>query len=353
MRAKITINIPKIRQNAAIIIDKCAQYGIEISAVTKMHCADVKIAAALVKSGVKILADSRIENLKKLRDIPCEKWLIRIPAPSLAEEVVTYADVSLNSETGVIRALDAAAGKIGAKHKVILMFDLGDLREGYFNDDDLFAAAAHVRTLKNISLYGIGTNLSCYGGVMPTVENLSRLVSLADALERKYHIKLKYVSGGSSTSYTLVHDGVIPKGVNNLRIGDTFYFGRDMSRRTYIDGMQHDCIVMSCEIAEIKTKPSLPVGAGGFASLNRRPEFIDKGPRRRAICSLGRQDADLDMIPHDKKIAILEASSDHLLVDITQSDTDYKVGDILTFNMLYTSCLRAFTSPYVDKEYIL
>lgn len=353
MRAKITINIPKIKQNAALIIDQCARFGIEISAVTKMHCADIRIASALVESGIGILADSRIENLKKLQPIPCEKWLIRIPAPSLAQEVVAFSDTSLNSEISVIRALNEAAENIGKKHKIILMFDLGDLREGYFYEDALYADIAEVLRLKNIVLYGIGTNLSCYGGVMPTVENLTRLAALAKAAENKFSLELKYVSGGSSTSYTLIKDGNMPKGINNLRIGDTFYFGRDMSRRTYIDGMQHDCMVMSCEIAEIKTKPSVPCGATGFASLNRKPEFIDKGPRKRAICSLGRQDADLDMIPHDDKISIMEASSDHLLVDITESDQEYKVGDVLTFNMLYTSCMRAFTSPYVDKEYIL
>jgi predicted amino acid racemase len=353
MRAKVTVNIPKIKQNAAIIIDKCAQYGIEISAVTKMHCADVKIASALVESGIKILADSRIENLIKLQNISCEKWLIRIPAPSLAQAAVHYADVTLNSEISVIRKLDEAARNAGKKHKVILMFDLGDLREGYFDESTFFSAAEETLRLKNIELYGIGTNLSCYGGIMPTPGNLSRLASLARALEDKFSIRLNYVSGGSSTSYTLVNDGNMPAGINNLRIGDTFYFGRDMSRRTYIDGMQHDCMVLSCEIAEIKTKPSVPIGTSGFASLNRKPQFTDKGPRKRAICSVGRQDADLDMIPHDPKIEIMEASSDHLLVDITQSDTDYKVGDVLTFNMLYTSCLRAFTSPYIDKEYIL
>ncbi len=353
MRARVSINIPKIKKNAEIIINKCSAFGIEAAAVTKMHCADIAISKALTESGIKILADSRIENIKKLSGINCEKWLLRIPAPSILEETVEYCDVSLNSELSVIEELSRIAQRLGKIHKVILMFDLGDLREGYFYQNDILSAALKVSRMKNILLYGVGTNLSCYGGIMPTVENMTRLLEVSEIIEENTGQKLKYISGGSSTSYTLLLDGTMPRGINNLRIGDTFYFGRDMSRRTYIEGMEHDCMVLTCEIAEIKTKPSVPIGKQGFASLNRKPVFEDKGLRKRAILSIGRQDTDLDLIPKDKNITVMEASSDHLLVDVTQSEIDYKVGDCISFDMLYTSCLRSFTSPYVDKEYIL
>lgn len=233
----------------------------------------------------------------------------------------------------------------------MLMWDLGDLREGYFYIEDLIVAIKKIQKLPNIRIYGLGTNLSCYGGIMPTVENLTKLTEVARIAERECNISFKYISGGNSTSYTLVNDGTFPKGINNLRIGDTFYFGRDMSRRTYINGMQHDCFVLQCEIIEIKEKPSMPVGVSGYAALNTKPVFEDKGIRRRAICSAGKQDIDLDMIPHDKKITILGASSDHLLVDITDSEQHYQIGDTLSFNMLYTSVMRSFTSKYIDKEY--
>jgi predicted amino acid racemase len=142
----------------------------------------------------------------------------------------------------------------------------------------------------------------------------------------RFDHSLKYISGGNSTSYTLIYDKMFPETVNHLRIGDTFYFGRDMSRRTYIEGMQHDCFVLSCEIVEIKEKPSVPIGTQGYAALNTKPSFEDKGIRRRAICSVGRQDIDLDIIPHDSDIHVLGASSDHLLLDITDCDTNYKIG---------------------------
>ncbi len=51
---------------------------------------------------------------------------------SQAEDVVRYADISLNSELETISALGAEAVKQNKVHNVVLMADLGDLREGFF-----------------------------------------------------------------------------------------------------------------------------------------------------------------------------------------------------------------------------
>lgn len=352
MRAKVTVDLNKIKQNSAIIQQNCSQFGVSIAAVTKMHSASEPICAALIDSGIGMIADSRIENLAQIEHLNCEKWLLRLPALSICEDVVKYSDVSMNSETCIIDQLNLYALKHAKTHNVILMWDLGDLREGYFDRKELSATVQHVQSLSNIRLYGIGTNLSCYGGIMPTMENLQQLAEIGKSIENDVGLSLQYISGGNSTSYTLIHDGIFPEGVNHIRIGDTFYFGRDMSRRIYIEGMQHDCFVLSCEIIEIKEKPSVPIGVQGYAALNTKPMFENKGIRKRAICSVGKQDIDLDMIPRDPQMCILGASSDHLLIDITDCDTKYRIGDIVCFNMLYTATMRAFTSKYIDKEFI-
>ncbi|NLW70024.1 MAG: alanine/ornithine racemase family PLP-dependent enzyme [Eubacteriaceae bacterium] len=352
MGARLIIDINKIKDNARQILGECGGAGVSVAAVTKMHRADRLICEALLEAGIKILADSRIENLAKIADIPCEKWLIRIPALSECERVVDLADLSLNSEIAVIRELDKLAGIKGKTHGVLLMFDLGDLREGYFKEEDLLAAAKETLELKNIRLRGIGTNLSCYGGIKPTFENLSRLVAIARRIQKELSVKLDYISGGSSTSFSLVREGKLPEGINNLRIGDSILIGRDDLTRQYIPSMHSDCFVLECEIVEIKEKPSVPIGETGIAALNRLPVFTDKGIRKRAICSVGRQDIDTDMEPLDEKIELLEASSDHLLADITDCDKEYKIGDRLRFKMKYTSAMRAFTGEYIVREYI-
>lgn len=352
MSARLLIDLNKIRENAIAVNNVCRGAGISVAAVTKMHRADPNICRAILSSGIGILADSRLQNLEKIAELNCEKWLIRQPAVSECGDAVRLADVSLNSEMAVIRALDYEAGKAGRTHGVILMFDLGDLREGYFYEDDILSAAEETLILKNIKLCGIGTNLSCYGGVQPDHGNLSRLVSIAESIRNEFGVMLEYVSGGSSTSYSLIHKGDMPEGIDNLRIGDTILIGRDDITRETLPYLHDDCFVLECEIIEIKEKPSVPVGTIGLASLNRTVTFEDKGIRKRAICSVGRQDTDTDMVPLDSGASVMEASSDHLLIDITDSTVGYRVGDTIKLKLKYASAMRAFTSDYVSKEYI-
>ena len=40
------------------------------------------------------------------------------------------------------------------------------------------------------------------------------------------------------------------------------------------------------------------------------------------------------------------------MLDITDSERDYKVGDTVELELGYFSVMRAFTSRYVEKEYI-
>lgn len=354
MRAQVSINVSKIKYNAKIILRTCKDNGISVTAVTKMHSADPMITYALVDSGIQYLADSRIENIISMYEDETggEKWLMRITAPSIVPDVVKYADLSFQSELSTIKLLDKEALRQGKQHEVMLMWDLGDLREGYFEIKDIISTAKEMMKMDGVILSGLGTNLSCYGGVKPTTENLTRLVEVAHMIENETGSKLKHISGGNSTSYSLLLAGGMPEGITNLRIGDTFYFGRDMQKREYLDYMKNDCFILTGEVVEIKKKPSVPIGERGYAALNSLPQFEDKGDVVRAIISVGKQDIDLDMTPLDEGAEILGASSDHLIVDITNVDRKISVGDTMQFNMLYTAAMRSFTSKYVDKIYI-
>ena len=354
MRAKISINLNKIYKNALTVQENCMQFGVNVASVTKMHGASIEICNTLLESGIKIIADSRIENLAKIQNLDCEKWLMRLPSISQCADVVKLADVSFNSELDTIICLDNHAKQQNRIHNVMLMYDLGDLREGYFDLDDLYGSISAILRLSNIRIAGLGTNLSCYGGIMPTEENLTQLSMIAKQTMDEFNLEYKYISGGNSTSYSLIHNQTFPKGkgINNLRIGDTIYLGRDMIQRQFIPGMHHDSFILQCEIIEVKEKPSIPIGERGYAALNTKPEFVDRGIRKRAICSVGKQDIDLDIIPTDPNIKILGASSDHLLLDIHDCEYAYKPGDTLTFSMLYTAIMRGFTSKYIDKEFI-
>jgi predicted amino acid racemase len=350
----LTVNLPHLRENVRVMRELCASHGIEITAVTKVFGADPQIAKVLTDGGIKILCDSRVANLKNLKDLPAEKWLIRPPMLSEVPDLVQYADASLNSEIAVIRAIDEEAGRQGRRHKIILMADLGDIREGYVDYDELVAVSREVESLPHVDMYGVGVNLTCFSFIQYDTEKLSQLVKIRDRVANAVGHEIPVISGGNSAAiYLMLHNG-IPKGVNTLRLGESVLFGRERSHYTYLPGTYNDVFMLDCEIVELKYKPSLPWGTVGVDSYGKKPEFIDRGPHRlKAICALGKQDFDVETTATvDPDIYLLGASSDHLMIDVTDSRETYHVGDVIRLRLGYFSTMRAFTSKYVTKQYI-
>ena len=126
-----------------------------MTGVTKATLGSVEIADALLRAGVRALGDSRIENIEAMRlaKVPAEMTLIRSPMLSQVERVIMCADVSLNSEIEVIRQLSRAAQKVHRTHGIVLMVELGDLREGIM-PDDLIETVRETLSLPNIVLEG-------------------------------------------------------------------------------------------------------------------------------------------------------------------------------------------------------
>ncbi|MFA7572179.1 MAG: ornithine racemase Orr [Lutispora sp.] len=345
----LKINLTKLENNTRLLVEKCAPYGISISAVTKVFCGMTEVAEAVVKGGAAILADSRVENLKKLRNFNLPKMLLRIPMLSQIDEVLEYADISLNSEYKVIEALSNAAVKKGKIHDIILMVDLGDLREGVWADDAV-EYAGKILQLKGVNLKGIGTNLTCYGAIIPQEDNLSKLEEIANMITQKYGIKLSIISGGNSSSLYMVEEGRIPKAINNLRLGESIVLGNETAYGKRIEGTYNDCFTLCAEIIELKEKPSVPIGEIGVDAFGNRPTFVDRGIRKRGILAVGKQDVRIDgLTPIDSDIIILGASSDHMIIDITDSTKEYTIGDIIEFTLDYGALLSTSTSDYVKK----
>ncbi|WP_279230311.1 ornithine racemase Orr [Thermohalobacter berrensis] len=353
MYPRVEINLEKIKHNTKVLVDKCKDIGIEVTGVTKSFCGIKEVAEAMVEGGISIVADSRIENLKKLKDIKLPKLLLRLPMLSQTEQVVQYADISLNSEMETIKKLSEKALEKGKVHKVILMIDLGDLREGIFKKEKILKYVNQIKNLKGVKLVGIGTNLTCYGGVIPSKENLSKLVDIKKEIEEKLDIKLEIISGGNSSSIHLIDKGEMPKEINNLRLGESIILGRETAYGNKIENTYDDGFRLVVEIIELKEKPSVPIGEIGMDAFGNKPTFEDKGIRKRAICAIGKQDIDIeDIIPEDKCISILGASSDHLILDVTECDKNFKVGDKISFKLTYGGVVKSLTSEYVSKIFI-
>lgn len=354
MYPNITIDTHKFRQNVKAVRHLCQKFNIEITGITKCVCGDVRIAKIIYDEGIEHLGDSRIANLYPLKDIPIKKWLIRSPMATEVDDVVKYADVSLNAELYIIDKLNSAARQQKKRHKIILMADLGDLREGYANYSELINTAVLVEKMDSIDLYGIGANLGCLSFVQPDADKMKTLEFIAVEVEHRIKRKLDIISAGNSSSLCLMLKNGMPHKINNLRLGESLLFGRERAHYQYLPSTCKDAFILHCQIIELKVKPSIPWGTIGGDSYGKLPEFINRGEKRlRAICSVGRQDFDLETsLPVDPGIHVVGCSSDHLVLDVSDSRKQYKLGDVIDLVLGYHSLMRAYTSKYVDKIYL-
>lgn len=347
----ITIDLNKIEHNAHTITTLCNRYGIEVCGVTKVTCGMPQVARAMLRGGVACIGESRMKNIHRLKanGVATRYALLRIPPLSAADDIVMSVDMSLNSELSVIQALSEAAFRRGLVHNIMIMVDLGDLREGVW-PDDLIPMVREVIELPGIRIAGLGTNLSCYGGVKPSEKNMNQLADYARRIETVFGIKLRYISGGNSSSLNLIASGNMPAAVNHIRVGEGILLGRETVNRTAWPGTYQDAFLLHAEIIELKEKPSVPIGETGEDAFGGKPVFVDRGERDRAILNIGREDVVVEGIkPIQSKISVLGASSDHLIVDVTEVD-NIRLGDEMAFLMNYGALLAAMTSEYVEKR---
>ncbi|HHW99612.1 MAG TPA: alanine/ornithine racemase family PLP-dependent enzyme [Firmicutes bacterium] len=349
MYPRLCIDLGRLQHNAKSLLQLASPRGISIWGVTKVLCGAPAVGEALRAAGITTLADSRLDNLRKLPT--AEKVLLRLPDPHQAESVVRYADWSLNSELTTLQALSQAAIAAGKRHKVLLMVDVGDLREGLW-PDEVIPFVRQALGLPGIQIGGLGTNVTCYGGVLPDPTNLGVLVELATELKRLGLVECEVISGGNSSSLELLQQGKIPRGINNLRLGESIILGQETIARRPLPGLFTDAVMLQAVAIEVKEKPSLPIGTIGQDAFGNSPEFVDLGVRRRVILALGRQDVRLDgLLPLEPGVRVLGASSDHLLLDTSDYPEDVRVGQVFSFGLDYGALLAASTSPYVVKEF--
>ena len=345
---RLEIDLDKIGHNARTLVERLGQRGISVTGVTKANLGSADIAATLLESGVKRLADSRIENIEALRlaQVRASMTLIRAPMLSQAKRVVMHADVSCNTEIEVIRALSLEAQKTGRTHDVILMVELGDLREGIM-PEDLLDYVRETLDLPNIGFKGIGTNLACRSGVSPDGQNMARLSELADSIEAAFGLTVEIVSGGNSANLAWALSGAAIGRINDLRLGEAILLGCDPLHRHPIDGLHTDAITLCAEVIEAKIKPSKPWGRIAQTAFGDAPPVIDRGLVSQAIVAIGQQDIDPSGLQAPAGIDVMGASSDHLILESERFKLS--VGAEVVFQLNYSALVRAMTSPFVAK----
>ncbi len=343
-----------IRENGERLISECSKHGVSLWGVSKGISAFPEVAAAYKEAGLKVIADSRIENIRKMKNAGIDSLyaLIRIPMRSELNDVIELADYSLVSDLGTIQIMSEICANRKKTHKCVIMFDMGDLREGFWSTDICGLSDGLGELSPYLKIAGVGANFSCASGVLPTFKNLNQLISYGEALESALGYKLEVYSGGGTCSFIQMQRGNLPSKINNLRIGEALLLGVDTSFDLTIDCLRQDTMELEAELVEVRSKPTLPIGEIGRDAFGNVPVFEDRGNRLRGILGIGKQDVNINgLTPLDEGVKIITASSDHLLVDIEDCPLRPQVGDILRFRPDYGAMLSSSTSPYVTKKF--
>lgn len=351
---RLVVDGEAVRYNAEQVVARCASEGILVAGVTKGLCAREPVVRAMVDGGCPELADSRVANLAALRIMGFGRplLLLRIPMVSELPWVLDVADCSLVSMAETVRAMERQCAAAKRTHEVIVMIDLGDLREGLWPDRTERMCEALV-SCPRVRCRGVGANFGCFGGVLPTKKKLGELLSVARAMEQVLGYPLKTVSGGATSSLDLLDRGEIPRGVNHLRIGEGILLGTDVTSSRVIPWLRQQTMYLEAEVVEVRRKPSVPVGDVGRDAFGGSPTFEDKGERLRAIVAVGRQDVRIEGLrPERNGVTVLGGSSDHLLLDVEEAVPSVSLGETLRFFPDYGAMLALSTSPYVGFEMV-
>ena len=94
---RLEIFADRIHDNAQTIVNQCAEHGVQVAAVTKVLHAHPVLLRALDDTGITMLADSRLQNLRQIAacGTPLPTMLLRAPGRHDIDDTVQLADISL------------------------------------------------------------------------------------------------------------------------------------------------------------------------------------------------------------------------------------------------------------------
>lgn len=356
----LEVHLDRLTHNAQEILSRCRAQNIQVCGIIKGCGGMPQVAQVMRQNGAAQIGTSRLEQVARCRAAGVDGpfLLIRIPGLTELPDTVALCDLSLQSDRSTLDALEQECRRQNKTHGVIVMADLGDLREGFWDKDEFVDACVHVeRDLPHVHLSGIGVNLSCYGSIQPTPEKMGQLTALARRVEEAIDRKLEIVSGGATSSYTLVHWGTMPEGINHLRIGENILLGYDLPNLWHIEDMDYlrqDTFTLTAEVIEVREKPTYPQGEFCIDAFGRKPVYEDYGVRRRALLALGRADVgELESLtPLDSGVTVVGGSSDHCILDVTDCPRSLQVGDTVSFALRYSHLLYLSGREDVRQAFI-
>lgn len=357
--ATINVDTKKIIENIKKLDSFLSGYEITWSLITKMACGNEPLLRKILNDpfikNLHSVGDARLSNLKIVKKINPDIKTIYIKPPALAQikNVVEYSDISLNSSLTTIKEINKASKSAGKVHQIIVMIEMGELREGVLRNN-VISFYEKILNLSNVEVIGLGTNLGCMYGIEPTYDKLIQLSLYKLLLEEKFKKKLPLISGGSSITLPLISKR-LPKSLNHLRIGETAFHGVSLDNGKKFRNLSTHAFNFSAEIIELEKKESVPDGKIGDAGIGHTAGFDENKNHTsyRAIVDFGSIDVNSeDLSPRDEKIKFIGTTSDMTVYNLGENKQGYKVGDKIHFLPNYMATARLLNSKYITKEII-
>lgn len=347
----LSINLRIIEDNSRMLVRLCCDKGVIPVGISNLVEGSESIARAMILGGIQTIGDTQLQNLMKLADLPLRRMLLRQVLLSEVDNVVKHTDVSLHTDRVVLEALSQAAVMSGKHHEVVIMHDLNYLSAAGLDDAETENLAELVLTLPGLTLIGIASHLACYGEVEAATGNDNLLGEPRQQADWVSCRNVENLSGAGVAGVVLMVPRNGAPRLTQLRLGSSLIMGIGLNAASIPD-MPQSAMSLQAEIIEIKEKSSVYVYSIHADRFDDELQFNDRGTRLRALCAIGKQEVDISQLtPADDGIMIIGATDNVLILDITDADHRYQVGEPLSFHLSYHAVLQCMTSGSVSKHY--
>ncbi len=352
---ELRVDVDAIGRNTEAVALLLRAHGLSLVGVTKGCLGEPRVGAAMLAGGALALADTRDQNLARLRSELPEAELHRIHVPSLSEPfdpgdvsyVTSCEGAAAVAALGPAPAPRAKAGAGAASHRsaaadrrrrVMIQVETGDEREGV-PEDALLDLAGFIAAESRLRLEGVATNYACFLGPPAGIgASLQRVAGAARAL-RSAGYPVASVSGGNSSVLWLLKRGEdIPAEVTELRCGEALLLGHEALWYEPIPGCVLGACVVRAEVLEAYTK-----------AASRGPGPISSARARRVVLGIGRQDLSGGRVTFSAPgLVEVGRSADYLVAEVEPGAPAPAVGSSVEMLPDYEALVAAWTSPYVD-----
>ena len=278
---------------------------------------------------------------------------IKPPAINQVKNIIKYANISLNTSLTTIKALNEEAKRNKIIHRVIIMIELGELREGVLREN-ILSFYEEIFKLKNIKVIGIGTNLGCMYGIEPTYDKLMQLSLYEKLIETTFNQTIELNSGGSSITLPLIKKNKIPNEINHFRVGEAALLGKSPLNNKRFMNLSTKTFEFNAEIIELYKKEINPdgvIGEGGIGNVVDIKPLAVTNKSYRALVDFGQIDVSSEkMEPSDKSVKFIGTTSDMTVYNIGNKSGKYNVGKTIDFFPNYSAVAQLMNSKYITKK---